>query len=66
MNDDEYLIPPETAYDIIESPDGNAIEIAMMKEHRFTFYYWLKWFLRKKILTFMGEDLYFLYFEEKG
>jgi hypothetical protein len=44
-NDNSYNCPPGTAYSIVASPDGEnrAIEVAIMKEHRFAFYYWFKW-----------------------
>lgn len=44
-DDNQYICPPGTDYSIVASPDGNnaAIEIALMKEHRFAFYYWFKW-----------------------
>ena len=44
-NDDQYICPPGTDYSIVASPNGQneAIEIALMKEHRFAFYYWFKW-----------------------
>jgi hypothetical protein len=45
MKDNEYLCPPGTDYSIISKPNGcdEAMEIALMKEHRFAFYYWFKW-----------------------
>jgi len=44
-NDDQYICPPGTDYSIVASPNGcnEAIEVALMKEHRFAFYYWYKW-----------------------
>jgi hypothetical protein len=44
-DDDQYINPPGTDYSIIASPNGtnNAMEVALMKEHRFAFYYWFKW-----------------------
>ncbi len=49
MTDNEYINPPGATYDIISHPSGKneAIEVALMKEHRFAFYYWFKWW--KKI-----------------
>jgi hypothetical protein len=45
IEDNEYICPPGTDYSIVASPDGNkkAIEVAIMKEHRFAFCYWFKW-----------------------
>ncbi|MGF1743348.1 hypothetical protein [Vibrio minamisatsumaniensis] len=46
MNEDnQYICPPGTDYSIVATPDGNdrAMEVALMKEHRFAFYYWFKW-----------------------
>lgn len=45
MNDNKYINPPGAAYDIIDHPSGEnkAIEIALMRDHRFAFYYWFKW-----------------------
>jgi len=43
--DNQYICPPGTDYSIIASPSGanSAIEVEVMKEHRFAFYYWFKW-----------------------
>lgn len=45
MNDNKYLRLPNSDYEIIEHPDGsnNAIEIGLVKDHRFVFYFWFKW-----------------------
>ena len=45
MNDNKYLDPPGSACDNIDHPSGrnDAIEVALMREHRFAFYYWYKW-----------------------
>jgi hypothetical protein len=45
MDTDEYIRPPGTYDDIIAHPtDANqAIEIAVVQDHRFAFFYWLKW-----------------------
>ena len=45
MKDNKYLKPPGSAYSIIAHPSGKneAIEVAIMREHRFAFYYWFKW-----------------------
>lgn len=44
-SDNQYLCPPGTDYSYVASPNGSnsAIEVALMKEHRFAFYYWFKW-----------------------
>ena len=44
-NDNEYMRPPGTYYDILSHPSGRneAIEVAIVQDHRFAFYYWLKW-----------------------
>ena len=49
MISNEYTRPPGTYYDAIPHPTDtkSAIEIAIVQEHRFAFFYWLKW--RKKI-----------------
>ncbi|MDA3915675.1 MAG: hypothetical protein PF690_01695 [Deltaproteobacteria bacterium] len=43
--DNKYICPPGSSYSHLESPDGkgNSIEVALMMEHRFVFYYWFKW-----------------------
>lgn len=45
MNDNQYINPPGASYDVIDHPSGRqeAIEIALMREHRFAFFYWFKW-----------------------
>jgi len=54
MNDDQYVCPPGTDYSIITSPNGKntAMEVAVMKEHRFAFFYWNKW---TKIKSFIKQ-----------
>lgn len=44
MND-KYLRPPGTYYDILAHPKGidRAIEVAVVQDHRFAFYFWYKW-----------------------
>jgi len=41
----QHTTPPGTYIDILGSPVGKdeAIEVAILNEHRFAFYYWLKW-----------------------
>lgn len=48
MDSDEYMRPPGTYYDIVSHPTDakRAIEVAIVQDHRFAFFYWLKW--RKK------------------
>lgn len=42
--------PANSEYQILGHPSGNlskSIELALFNEHRFAFYYWLKWNLKK-------------------
>jgi len=43
--------PPNTGYQILRHPSGGdrSIELALFNEHRFAFYYWLKWNYHNKI-----------------
>lgn len=45
MLSDDYMRPPGTYYDIIAHPTdaAKAIEVAIVQDHRFAFFYWLKW-----------------------
>jgi len=45
MDSDEYIRPPGTYYDIVAHPTDakRSIEIAVVQDHRFAFFYWLKW-----------------------
>ncbi|MFA4906666.1 MAG: UPF0489 family protein [archaeon] len=45
MNIDEYIRPPGTYYDILPHPndDNRSMEVAIVQDHRFAFFYWLKW-----------------------
>lgn len=45
MNDNKYLKLPNADYEIIEHPNGqnDSIEIGLVKDHRFVFYFWFKW-----------------------
>jgi hypothetical protein len=45
MDTNEYIRPPGTYYDIIAHPTDaeQAIEVAIIQDHRFAFFYWLKW-----------------------
>jgi hypothetical protein len=45
MNGGEYIRPPGTYYDNLAHPRraDEAVEIAVIQEHRFAFFYWLKW-----------------------
>lgn len=56
MSDNEYIDPPGASYDTIAHPSGRneAIEIALMRDHRFAFYYWFKWW--KKINWELSND----------
>jgi len=54
MDSDEYIRPPGTYYDIVTHPTDakKAIEVAVVQDHRFAFFYWLKWSKRQNgILT---------------
>lgn len=44
-NRNQFQNPPGTYYDILGSPTGKdeAIEVSILNEHRFAFYYWAKW-----------------------
>lgn len=45
MESDEYMRPPGTYYDIVAHPTDaqRTIEVAIVQDHRFAFFYWLKW-----------------------
>lgn len=46
MNSCEYILrPPGTYYDILPHPSGanESREVAVVQDHRFAFFYWLKW-----------------------
>ena len=45
MNDNKYLKLPNADYTIIEHPNAqnDSIEIGLVKDHRFVFYFWFKW-----------------------
>lgn len=45
MESSEYIRPLGTYYDIISHPVDRrrAIEVAIVQDHRFAFFYWLKW-----------------------
>ena len=46
--------PANSEYQILGHPSGNhskSIELALFNEHRFAFYYWLKWNLKKDFKT---------------
>lgn len=45
MESNEYIRPPGTYYDIVAHPIDRrrAIEEAIVQDHRFAFFYWLKW-----------------------
>src|SRR3989339_636000 len=61
--------PANTDYQIITHPSGDlsiSIEIALFNEHRFAFYYWIKWKNEKKsnripdLITFdWHQDLFY-------
>ncbi len=43
--------PPNSEYQILEHPSGNlsrSIELSLFNDHRFAFYYWLKWNLKNE------------------
>lgn len=45
MQGDEYIRPPGCYYDILQHPSGanRAVEVAVVQDHRFAFFFWLKW-----------------------
>ncbi len=45
MDTDQYIRPPGTYYDIVPHPSdlNSSTEIAIVQDHRFAFFYWLKW-----------------------
>ena len=53
MTSNEYIRPPGTYYDIVSHPMNvnSAIEIAIVQEHRFAFFYWLKWRNKSELST---------------
>ncbi len=56
--DSLFCIPPGAHEDILEHPTGNenlSLERAVIKEHRFAFYYWGKW--TSKLRRTSGSDI---------
>jgi hypothetical protein len=53
MDNDEYIRPPGTYYDIVSHPTDaqRAIEVAIVQDHRFAFFYWLKWIKKNEPLS---------------
>lgn len=51
--DDQYIRPPGTYYDIVPHPTdyGRSIEVAIIQDHRFAFFYWLKWTKNNGVVT---------------
>lgn len=45
MDTDQYIRPPGTYYDLVQHPSGmdRSSEVAIVQDHRFAFFYWLKW-----------------------
>jgi len=45
MDGGKYIRPPGTYYDILAHPAraNQAVEVAVVQDHRFVFFYWLKW-----------------------
>ncbi|MCG3717658.1 hypothetical protein L5F50_00540 [Aliarcobacter butzleri] len=45
MDDNKYLDLPNAHYGIIKHPNGenDTIEIGLVKDHRFVFYFWFNW-----------------------
>lgn len=45
MESNEHIRPPGSYYDIVAHPIDRrrAIEVAIVQDHRFAFFYWLKW-----------------------
>lgn len=50
MDDNKYLGLPNSDYTIIAHPNGadEAIEIGLVRDHRFVFYFWFKWWKKTK------------------
>lgn len=57
MRDDKYLKLPNADYEIMSHPNGtdNTIEIGLVKDHRFAFYFWFKWW--KKTTRKLKENV---------
>lgn len=49
-SEDEYMRPPGTYYDVIAHPTDarRAMEVAVVQDHRFAFFYWLKWWNKQE------------------
>jgi hypothetical protein len=45
MDDNKYLGLPNADYSILQHPSGldESLEVALVKDHRFVFYFWFKW-----------------------
>jgi hypothetical protein len=45
ITDDHFLLPPGCKIDILRHPGGDnvAVEIALFQEHRYAFFFWLRW-----------------------
>ncbi len=50
MKDNQYLKLPNADYEIMSHPNGtdNTIELGLVKDHRFAFYFWFKWWKKTK------------------
>ena len=50
MDDNKYLRLPNADYTIVTHPNGTnqAIEIGLVRDHRFVFYFWFKWWKETK------------------
>lgn len=57
MKDNQYLKLPNADYEIMSHPNGtdNSIEIGLVKDHRFAFYFWFKWW--KKTTRKLKENV---------
>ena len=45
MLDEDWIVPPGCKYSIMDHPSGTnrAVEVAVFQDHRFAFFFWLKW-----------------------
>ena len=48
-----YIVPPGSMKQILTHPsgDGRVVELALFQEHRYAFYYWLRWTRERKQST---------------
>jgi hypothetical protein len=46
-----HIIPPGSMYEILSKPfdESKVIELAVFQEHRYSFFYWVKWYKKQKL-----------------